>query len=174
MDRSTLSQIIIPVVILILFVIGIYGVVRLRNNIGNNNPPTLSVNVEENSKTTNDKLVLSGTTSAQDITVNGNKVDVDKEGNFSYQVPLNPGENKITATATANGKTTTLERTIVREGTVAATPPPGGAQGLTESGPAENIGIVGLTGLIIAGYYYLRSRSRHQHQKVSYKLFTKS
>ena len=165
MNRSILSQILVPVLILILFVVGIYGVVRLRNNI--DKEPTLDVSVEDNSATTNDTLDLAGTTSARDLTINNNKVNVANDGSFSYQVILNKGANKLTFVATTNGKSTTIERTITRE--VVSVP---SSDNLTDSGPAENIGIVGLTGLIFAGYYYLASKRRNT--KTSYKLFTRS
>jgi len=169
MNRSTLSQILIPIAILILFVVGIYGVVKVRNNAGGN-APSLSVNVEDKSTTTNDKLLLSGSTDGKELSVNGNKVDVGSDGTFTYQLPLVAGANKITFSATSNGKTTTVERTITRQVAVTKQPQTGG--GLSNSGPAENVGIIGLTGLVLAVFYYFRSRNKGDRD--GYKLFTKS
>lgn len=169
MEKSTLSQIIIPIIILILFIVGIYGVLRLRDSIAQ--PPEVTVNVEDEAVVTQETYVVTGTTEAEELYINNNKVEIAEDNSFSYQVPLVVGENTITVKATSNGKTTEFTKTITRTAPVAKTPPATSANDLSDSGPAENIGIVGLAGTILAGYLYTRTRGRKQ-AKVSYKLFT--
>jgi cytoskeletal protein RodZ len=70
--------------------------------------PTDKVSVEEVN------ILVEGRTDPEaTLSVNGQLVALEKGGTFSFRVPLNPGENTITITATAqSGKTASLTRLI--------------------------------------------------------------
>jgi len=82
-------------------------------------PPQLSLdNPADKETTVVDKptILVSGHTESSKITVliNEYQAIVDLEGNFSYQLPLTPGENRIKITARDQaGHETTLERSAV-------------------------------------------------------------
>lgn len=82
-------------------------------------PPTLNIlQPSENLKTNKDTVVVSGvtndlTTSPVEVTVSGETVEVDSNGNFSTTVALVLGENKIVITSTDGaGQSTTINRIV--------------------------------------------------------------
>ncbi len=78
-------------------------------------PPSLQVvQPSDGQKTSEATILVTGATDPEaTIAVGGQLVALDKGGQFSFRVPLNPGENKISIVATSkSGKTTTLTRHI--------------------------------------------------------------
>ncbi len=77
-------------------------------------PPSLTINSpEDGAEVTEDTVTVSGTVTDKEsgvasLTINGNPVDVSKDGSFSYTVTLTEGTNTITIVATdkAGNKTT--------------------------------------------------------------------
>ena len=62
--------------------------------------------------TTPKTTVVAVTNPGATATINGNAVHVYKTGSFGMEVTLNPGKNNISVTATKDGKSTTIEKSI--------------------------------------------------------------
>lgn len=78
-------------------------------------PPPLKLISPSDSQTVGESTVeVSGSTDPEStISVNNQLVALDKGGRFSFRLPLNPGENIITITATSKfGKTTVTSRKV--------------------------------------------------------------
>lgn len=157
------KQVAILVFLLILFLIGIFGLLGLRRNL--TKAPSVQVSMEDVTYTDKDKIAISGTTDKNaDLKINGQPVPVGNDGSFSFDQALSEGNNTVKIEATSNGKTTTVEKTVVRQApasTEAPQPQEGARQPqaggeLNNSGPIENImGTFGLTAILLS---YLRFR----------------
>lgn len=103
---------VIAAVVAIFVVLGIYLFYQYNILVG---PPHLTVSEPEASVTTQDNTILvSGQTDPEaTISVGGQPVALDKGGIFSVRLPLTPGQNKITITATGkSGKSTSVDRVV--------------------------------------------------------------
>jgi len=79
--------------------------------------PKLTIDKPENNATINDgthKVTVTGITDEDmKVTINGRIVVVKSDGSFSYQLPLNDGENKLTIISKDEaGNETSVERTV--------------------------------------------------------------
>ncbi|MBI5019007.1 cadherin-like beta sandwich domain-containing protein [Candidatus Gottesmanbacteria bacterium] len=79
--------------------------------------PKLTIDKPEDNTTVNDgthKVTVNGLTEEDmKVTINGRIVVVKSDGSFTYSMPLNDGENKLTIVAKdAAGNETTVERTV--------------------------------------------------------------
>ena len=173
-------QALVPIILLVIFVFAIWGVIKLQNSF--KEQPKLNVSLPDISSSTEPSIgVTDKVTPKSEVTVNGKKVAVDEDGNFSYLYTLSSGENKLIFKAKKNNEVTTVEK-IVKNETPAATTAPNkngstsstvvSASSLANSGPVENVGIVGLLGIILSLYFYRKSKKQHQGILTSRKLFT--
>lgn len=81
-------------------------------------PPYLSVFVPQYTVTKNtDRILVSGSTEKESVlTINGERVYLNKDGGFEYTVPLNRAKNIIVFEVIgANGKKTINEQVIIRK-----------------------------------------------------------
>jgi len=177
-SKTLLKEILVPITLIIIFGLLIWGVIKIQDSF--QVKPNLEVRIPEISNTTEESINLTGKTlSKAAVTVNGKKVVVDKSGNFSYLFLLNPGENKIVFKA-QNGASdpNTVEKIVIREQkpltAVLGNSNSSGQAGtpLTSSGPNENIGILGLIGLVFSLGLYSKSRKIGKKDDLKYKLFT--
>ena len=79
-------------------------------------PPPLEISQPKDGQVSSEPAILiEGQTDPEaTIAVGGQLVALDKGGQFSFRVPLNPGENKISVVATSkSGKTTILTRRVI-------------------------------------------------------------
>lgn len=77
--------------------------------------PTLSLSHNiDGITTTNDFIIISGATNCTEVTVNGNKAQVE-DGIFTYTLELDKGENSVLIEALSGELGTTLTATITRE-----------------------------------------------------------
>ncbi|MFA5197525.1 MAG: hypothetical protein WC437_03855 [Patescibacteria group bacterium] len=175
------KQLLVPITLVIIFVLLVWGVYRIQRSF--QVQPNLDVAIPEISNTQEDSINLTGKTASDaTVTINDKKIAVNKDGNFTYLYILNPGENKIIFKAKKDSsEPTTVEKIVVREPKpIVTTSPSSGPSlqnvsnnsGLTTSGPAENIGIIGLAGIIISSGLYFKSLKKAKKIIPSYKLFT--
>ncbi len=80
-------------------------------------PPKLTIDSPENNSTVNDgtrKVTVTGLTDEDmKVTINGRIVVVKSDGSFTYSMPLNDGDNKLTITSRdPAGNETSSERTV--------------------------------------------------------------
>ncbi len=172
-------QLIIPVILLIIFVFAIWGIINLQNSM--KTKPKLDVSLPDISTSTEGNVNLGGKVApGSKLTVNDKTIPVDDEGNFTYLYTLSSGENKLTFKVTKGSESATVEKIVnYTPASVAAQPeaqpvsPVAGADGtLASSGPAENIALLGLVGIIFSGYLYHKSRSKSLSSVSSSKIFT--
>jgi hypothetical protein len=86
---------------------------------------------------------------------------MDKDGNFSASVNLNNGENKLQVVAKNDSKQAEASKTVVKEesksvagSATGSAQNPTASNNLNQSGPAENIGVVGLAAIFMSLIYY--------------------
>jgi hypothetical protein len=176
-SMSIWKQLLVPVVLLIIFSLAIWGIVRLQKNF--QEQPTLDVSLPDISTSTEENINITGkVTSKAELMVNNKKILVDKDGNFSYLLALNQGENKVVFKAKqGQSDPVIVEKIINREAKAVKAPAAGApsetvkAESLAASGPAENMGIVGLAGLLLS-YLIYRKTAKGRFNLVSRKLFT--
>ena len=80
-----------------------------------NKGPNLTINTpSDNQTTTNNTIVVQGKTDTNaTVTVNGFQAIVDDQGNFSYTLSLQNGDNNLSIIATDNaGNTTTVQKKV--------------------------------------------------------------
>jgi hypothetical protein len=169
-------QLLIPLVLLIVFVIAVWGVINLQGSL--KAEPKLDVSLPDLSTSTEGNVNIAGkVTPKTDVSVNDKAISVGDDGNFSYIYVLSPGENKLIFKAEKDGKEAAVEKIVTYSAPVANKPSQsiGGAEGtdsLATSGPAENVGILGLVGVISSLWLYLRSRKKQLSSIPTYKIFT--
>lgn len=81
-------------------------------------PPSIQVTIPQTVVTKNtDRIKVSGSTEKESVlTINGERVYLNKNGGFEYVVPLQTQQNKIIFEVVgANGKKTVLERIVTRK-----------------------------------------------------------
>lgn len=172
MGEKNWLDVAILVVLLAVFVFGLFGVIGLRNNLAK--APTLSVALDDTTVTSADSIEVKGTaTPGAKVQINGKDVQTDKSGNFSATETVNAGSNKMEVVAKNGNKTTTVDKQVVKEesdqsvagatdgGQNTGNKPSGGQNGqnLNQSGPVENIwGIFGLTSIFVSLFYYFERR----------------
>ncbi len=81
-------------------------------------PPSLSVVIPQEEVTKNvDRIQISGSTEKESVlTINGERVYLNKDGGFAYTVPIKQRKNKIVFEVTgANGKKTQLEKVVMKK-----------------------------------------------------------
>lgn len=103
---------IVALVVLIFTVLGGYLFYQYRVLTG---PPYLKLEVPiDNALVVEDTTEVVGTTDPEaTISVNGRLVALDKGGTFFLRLPLDPGPNTISVTATGkSGRTTSINRTV--------------------------------------------------------------
>jgi len=179
-----------PVFLMILFVIGVFGVVSLSNSM--KNPPKLTISGSKEVTTTADKVMISGTTDPKaDLDINEKKVAVDKNGGFTYTTgTLKEGTqtfevvaSRLFASRTEKIKVTknTLAPKVSTSPVVTSTPSAATSKkstvttesGTPTSGPAESVfGAFGLTLLAFSVYAY--KKSLKIANQTTYKSFTSS
>ena len=78
-------------------------------------PPSLVIAQQEQTVTTqDDNYEITGTTDPEaTLSINGQLVALEKGGRFFVRVPLSPGENLITVTATSKSGKTNIETRVV-------------------------------------------------------------
>ncbi len=167
----------VPGVILFIFALAILGIIFIRGRFLYE--PKFTTTLSEISTTTKETSTISGKTNPKaKLEINGKVVKIDKGGNFSYVLALNPGQNRVAFTQN-NGpgsKTIKTERIIVREMKVSTgtatlqTGQPNYRGNLSNSGPKENFAILFITLLFISLIYYYKSHA--SLKKPGYKLFT--
>lgn len=173
------QNIIVIIILLFFFALGIFGILRLRNNA--TTPPALNVALDDTTYTDKNEVPISGETdSGSTVKINNNDIEVDKDGKFSATVTLNNGDNFVVVTSTKNGKEAKSEKKIVKQtgeqgvagATVTPTPAPttsygtnnglqsdGATENLSTTGPKENfLGTIGLVSILLSLYYYFDSR----------------
>jgi hypothetical protein len=155
---------IILAILALFFVIGILGIMGLRRE--GASPPALNVSLDDVTYTDKDQITVMGsTTKNAKLTVNGQTVKVDNNGNFSDNIQLNPGDNNITFESSLNNQKTDVSKKIVRQeggqSVKSAQTGPGeqaATNELNNSGPEDNIfGVFGLVSVIFVIIYYRRS-----------------
>ena len=166
-------SVIIPILLVIIFIVALWGVISLQ---ASTEKPSLTISLPNSSSTNQSTISINGKTApSADLTINGHKITVDINGNYSDQIRLNPGQNTFTFKAKQdNSKTTTITRTVTRVMPVVqapqpAVPTPTTNKNLAATGPTENIGIVGLVGILLSLYLYLKTRKRTNK---TYRIFT--
>lgn len=168
---------IIPFAFIIVFILAIWGVVSVQKSF--EAPPALDVSIPEISKTQKDEINLTGkTTPGAEITINDKKITIDKEGKFSYLYVLNNGENKVIfESKKGSSKPTILDRTVIREQEVLLPPVVikeaektnlARETNLSPSGPTDNLGIVGLAGIIGSLIFYYKTKKTQKKRNFSY------
>ncbi len=167
--RKVWQELLILAIILIIFVYAFINVSKLQNKFAAS--PSLTSNLSELSTVSSEIITISGKTDKGVVlTLNDKEIEEDDNGNFSTTINLNNGENKIVLSAkNKNGKTSTIEKTItklvVQSPTTTTVPSKSvlssqaGAD-LAASGPAENMGILGLVLIILSVYIYSKSISK--------------
>lgn len=81
-------------------------------------PPSIQVTIPQTVVTKNtDRIKVSGSTEKESVlTINGERVYLNKNGGFEYVIPLQTKQNKIIFEVVgANGKKTVLERIVTRK-----------------------------------------------------------
>ena len=91
-------------------------------------PLSLVINITNNQKVTNSKFTFTGKVDVgSEVYVNGNKVDVDSNGNFTATVTLVKGTNTIKIEVKNKpGDTITITKTVIYEETTTPPTPPSG------------------------------------------------
>lgn len=100
--------------LLILF-FSVYFILQLKTYFS---PPSFTwISPSAKIFTIEDSIKISGKTDKDtSVTIAGERVFTNKDGVFTYDLPLDEGENKVTIYLTgANGKTTTIERTFIKK-----------------------------------------------------------
>jgi hypothetical protein len=189
MKKNLWQEMLTPILLLIVFVIAIFGVVNLNKSL--KNPPKLTISGPTSVSTTAEKLVVSGQVDPKaKLTVNGKVVKADKSGGYSYTTTLKEGAQTVEVIAvrffSEHKEKVTITRTPV-ETKVAATPaetpsktvasgaviPASTTSDLSDSGPVESVmGAFGLASLLVC--FYLYRKSSKNTLKSSYKAFTTS
>lgn len=176
-NRSILKEILVPIILVVVFITAVLSVVMYQSN---NQPPKLSVSIPEASATSNSNInILGKTDKGAKVTIDNTKVNVDKNGNFSFTYTLRQGKNNIIFKAKkGSSKTTTLTREVTREipavpvATVQTTPKPIVNGRLATSGPDQNIGIFGLAGIMGSLLLYRKTKKKNQSQIAAFETFT--
>ena len=81
-------------------------------------PPVLTIVAPDKTTFRNvERIEIKGKTEKEaTVTIFGERVYLDKEGNFNYDFPLRPGENKLSIEVTGgNGKKTTVNKVFILE-----------------------------------------------------------
>lgn len=168
--RKPWQELLILVIILVIFVYAFINVSKLQNRFAAS--PNLTSNLNDINTVSSEIITVSGKTdSGATLTLNGNEIQKDDDGNFSTTVNLSNGENKITLQAkNKSGKVSTIEKTVIKIITQITTTtkaniavlPTQNTDDLTASGPVENAGILGLAAIILSIFIYSRSTKRNQ------------
>lgn len=167
--EKTWQEIAILIVLLIFFVGGIIGIFMARRSVVNSQQPSVAVNMEDTTYTDKSSITVTGKAdNAKTVTVNGQEVQTDQDGNFSASVNLSNGENKLVVVAKNDSKTAEANKVVVKtEGkSVAGTSTgqnqaqPNSSNNLNQSGPAENIGMVGFAAIFLSLFYYFEKRKQ--------------
>jgi hypothetical protein len=162
--EKTWQEIAILIILLIFFVGGIIGIFAARKSLTGAQQPSVSVNLDDTTYTDKSSISVTGKAdNAKTVTVNGQEVQTDKDGNFSASVSLNNGENKLAVVAKNDSKQAEANKTVVKEENkgVAGTSTgqaPAIDNNLNQSGPTENIGMVGLAAIFLSLVYYFEKK----------------
>lgn len=112
-NRMKVTPKLIAVILSSIFLLGIlsyigYQIYQFQS------PPTISISSPENEETlTEEKTVVKGITDTNtSLFINDNPVEISQEGNFQYEVTLNPGVNIITILAKKNNSTQETVETL--------------------------------------------------------------
>jgi|GEM_PF-6544689 len=170
---SVWKALIVPGVIILLFVLAILGIVFIRGQF------TDEIKVEtalpEISTTTEEKTTITGKTDPKaTLIINGEKVRLEKNGDFRHVIILKSGENKIVLESRKGDNSKSISRVIVRETQEPIATNTSGnsfySGELANSGPKENFAIFIITALSISVVFYYKSLLGLK--KPSYKHFT--
>lgn len=168
-------QLIVPIFLVVIFMIAIWGVLRLQ---APSTPPSINVSLPNTLTTDSNNVVITGkTTSGANLTINGSTIKVN-DGKFSDKVGLKAGQNTITFIASQDSKTTTITRVVTYSVPVAKAPVPivtvtvPGSNNLAKTGPDQNIGIIGLTGILISLFIYRKTKKPKADKGPKFKTFT--
>ncbi|MDO8507397.1 MAG: hypothetical protein Q7S53_02420 [bacterium] len=183
MEDLNWKMLIVPVIILFVFIGGIIGIVNWQKS-KKELPVVTTVNLPEGEVQSAEKeLTVSGKVSKGDeVFINDQEANVEKDGSYSKVVTLNEGENKIVVKEKRNGKeVSTIERTVKYTAPVAQTPATPSVQNpvvgqpstpvaptamqapsnLSTSGPEEVIiPVVGMGGVVLVVAFYFKSKKQ--------------
>lgn len=111
------AQLIVPVLIVILFLGTIIGIVRYQSGVKAKKVPKLEiVSPADGAEVTDAQIIVTGSTSnGVTVTANDLSSQIDKQNNFSVEVPVAEGSNQIIVVAenkagTKNEKTLNIKR----------------------------------------------------------------
>ncbi len=184
MEDINWKMFVAPIIILFVFIGGIIGIVNWQKSKQEQAPVVndLTVNLPEGEVQSGQKeITVNGSVSeGNQVFINGDEVQVNKEGSYTKTVVLDEGENKIEIQTRRDGEVVkTVERTVRYTAAspaseVVSTPSQGqpatspsqapvspAPSSLATSGPEEVIiPIVGFGGVIVAVAYYARSKKQ--------------
>jgi len=156
-----------PIMLLILFVIAIFGVFGLSKSM--TKKPELSLISGDNIVTDQSEVPITGVVkNTSKLTINDKTVAVGQDGSFSTTVPVNVGENNVSVVAGNTPKVTQSVK-VTREEVakaITATSTELSGSNLTTSGPVENVmGSAGLAAIIMSLAIYYKSKRWKPLQK---------
>jgi hypothetical protein len=176
MSGSDWYELFVPVFLLGLFVLALFGVYRFKGDLIK--APLLTVESGNEIVTSEDSLTIKGTTEKNvgKLLINGSKVEPDNVGNFTTNVPLNSGQNQIKVVAynyemNKSVKEINVTREVKSESVLGSNS--GQSQSVTpstqmtemsSSGPEENIAVLGisiLVTLLVFNYDLKKSKDKH-------------
>lgn len=152
-----------PLVIFLVVIGVIWGIFNYISKRNLEVDPTIDITAPVDGETyTNETLTVQGKTNNNKINlmVNGNPVEVDKDGSFSGNVNLNPGQNSVGIVAeTDAGKRAERTITVFRDGPTATVPSPVAGVDLSKTGP-ESFWIPEASALALAGASWYGTRKK--------------
>ncbi|MCL5093605.1 MAG: hypothetical protein M1355_00495 [Patescibacteria group bacterium] len=113
--KFDVRKLIIPAVLILILIGAILGIVRYQS--ARSTDLIINTNPSGNVATSQSKINIEGTTNnfQNIVTINGEKVDVQKDGSFQKEVTLKDGENEITIQATAfDGRSQTKKIVVTK------------------------------------------------------------
>ena len=177
MDKTIWQHILTPLLLLIFFIIAIFGVVKMTVNIKNS--PKLVIKGPTDIITSSENVIITGTADPKaTLSVDGATVPIDKDGNFTYTVATKEGEQKINFVLekwySTNSKIVNVKKEIAQETKgFSAQNTFISKAALSDSGPSYGLfGALGATAIIVASLWYMKSLNTH-NENFGYRLFTK-
>jgi hypothetical protein len=155
----------VPFMLLILFVVAIFGVLNLTKNVAK--PPVITLSSSDEIVTDQTSVPVSGTVKNTNVlTINNKAVTLNKDGNFNTNIPVNIGENSISIVAGNSTKVTQTVKVTREEVAKAIIATSTSGTGLATSGPAENLmGSIGFGAIVVSLLIYRKSKRRNPLQK---------
>jgi hypothetical protein len=176
MKGSDWYELFVPIFLLGLFVLALFGVYKFKGNLIK--APLLTVESGNEIITSEDSLTVKGTTekNVSKLLINGSKVEPDSAGNFTANVPLVSGQNQIKVVAYNYEMNKSVREVNVTKETKSesvlgsnseqsqSVEPSTQVTEMSNSGPTENIAVLGISILVtLLAFNYDLKKSKNKH-----------